>query len=188
MRLLVVSCAPAVSSFTLSVACLLLTAIAVHDTCDCDGPFPLVIVQSAPFYPCVSVSLSSVFHTQSHTLTLLLMSLFVFALPTCQLCCDGFPCRAPSCPSASVMSEFWWNLTSRPSGDDMPDESLNQYLPVFPLVSFIFLIVFDSVPSKPTLQALYISSPTCCVGTAMFRRYLGSLGQPRPAGWISPSP
>lgn len=33
MRLLVVSCAPVVSSFTLSLACLLSTAITVRDTC-----------------------------------------------------------------------------------------------------------------------------------------------------------
>lgn len=154
MRLLVVSCAPVVSSFTLSLACLLLTAITVHDTCDCDGPFPLVIVQSAPFYPSVSVSLSlsSVFHTQSHMLTLLLISLFVFTLPTCQLCCDVFPCRAPSCPSPSVMSEFWWNLTSRPSGDDMPDESLNQYLPVFLLSLSFFSLCSIVFPPSPCCE------------------------------------
>lgn len=58
MRLLVVSCAPLVSTFTLSLACLLLTAITIYDTCDCDGLFPRL--QIAPFYPSC---LSSVLHT-----------------------------------------------------------------------------------------------------------------------------
>ena len=78
MRLLVVSCAPVVSSFTLSLACLLLTAITVRNTCSHGGSFPLrplAVLQSAP----ISLSLSAspslsppVLHTQSHTVTLLL--------------------------------------------------------------------------------------------------------------------
>lgn len=138
MRLLVVSCAPLVSSFTLSLACLRLTAVPVHGAAETD-PFHAAHLSyggGTPFCAYASSCLSFVFHTQSHTLMLLLMSCFVFTLATCQLCFDVFARRAPplapfpSSPSASVMSELRWNLTSRPSGDDMPDESLNQYLPV----------------------------------------------------------
>lgn len=138
MRLLVVSCAPLVSSFTLSLACLRSTAVTVHDAAETD-PFHaahLSYCGGTPFYAYTSSCLSFVFHTQSHTLMLLLMSRFVFTLAACQLCFDvlcppGPPSPLfPPCPSASVMSELRWNLTSHPSGDDTPDESLNQYLPV----------------------------------------------------------
>lgn len=124
-----------------------------------------------------------------------LLSLFVFTPPTCQVCFDVFarwppilPLHSLSnthtlfCPSVGVMSELCRSLTSRPSGDDMPDDSLNQYLPVSPCC-----FVFDSAPSRPTPQALCISSPTCCDGTPLFRRCRGSSGRPRPAGWTSPS-
>lgn len=152
MRLLVVSCAPVVSSFTLSLACLLLTAITVHDTCSYDGSFPLhplVVLQSAPFsLLCLRPSLSffCLPHTVAHGDTSsLIMSLFV-SLPsppasTVLMClCAGTPTPPCVCLSTSVMSEFWWNLTSRSSGDDMPDESLNQYLLVF--FSFFFSLSF----------------------------------------------
>lgn len=146
----------------------------------------------SPLLPFVSLSLSSVLHTQSRTVTLLLWSRLCLCLhpshlPTLFWC---FSLPAPCvCLSTGVMSEVWWNLTSRSTGDDMPDESLNQYLLVFfSLFYFVLFIVFDSVPSKPTLRALYISSRTCCAGTAAYRRYLGSFGQPRPVGWLFPPP
>lgn len=75
MRLLVVSCAPVVSSFTLSLACLLLTAITVHNTCSHSESFPLhplVVLRSAPS---ASVHHSVSKHTQTHTLCALMLRL-----------------------------------------------------------------------------------------------------------------
>lgn len=75
MRLLVVSCAPVVSSFTLSLACLLLTAITVHNTCSHSESFPLhplVVLWSAPS---ASVHHSVSKHTQTHTLCALMLRL-----------------------------------------------------------------------------------------------------------------
>lgn len=75
MRLLVVSCAPVVSSFTLSLACLLLTAITVHNTCSHSESFPLhplVVLRSAPS---ASVHHSVSKHTKTHTLCALMLRL-----------------------------------------------------------------------------------------------------------------
>lgn len=75
MRLLVVSCAPVVSSFTLSLACLLLTAITVHNTCSHSESFPLhplVVLRSAPS---ASMHHSVSKHTQTHTLCALMLRL-----------------------------------------------------------------------------------------------------------------
>lgn len=75
MRLLVVSCTPVVSSFTLSLACLLLTAITVHNTCSHSESFPLhplVVLRSAPS---ASVHHSVSKHTQTHTLCALMLRL-----------------------------------------------------------------------------------------------------------------
>lgn len=150
MRLLVVSCAPVVSSFTLSLACLLLTAITVRGTCGRhDGSFPLhplVALQSAPSSPSVLVSLSPFLssclpHIVTHGDTApLIMSLFVsLPSPPANAVLMFFPAGPPRVyPSASVMSEFWWNLTSRSTGDDMSDEPLNQYLLVCFFLSFLF--------------------------------------------------
>lgn len=98
-----------------------------------------------------------------------------------------FSCRAPSCLSSCVVSELCWNLTSRPSGDDRKDESLNQYLPVFLLSPPSFLL-FDSVLSKPVRRVLCFNSLTFYGGTPMFRKYPGSCGQPEPVVWLSPAP
>lgn len=137
MRLLVVSCAPLVSSFTLSLACLLLT----HIKHDCEGPVPNL---QRPTY-----CLPPVPHTVTH---LNCSSFFCVTSPFPPvidiLMC--FSCWVPSCLSRCVVSELCWNLTSRPSGDDTPDESLNQYLPVFlsslSFQKFFSLIVFPPSP------------------------------------------
>lgn len=73
MRLLVVSCAPVVSSFTLSLACLLLTAITVHNTCSHSESFPLhplVVLRSAP-----SASVHHSVSKHTHTLCALMLRL-----------------------------------------------------------------------------------------------------------------
>ncbi len=112
MRLLVVSCAPVVSSFTLSLACLLLTAITVHDTCSYDGSFPLhplVILQSSPSCACVPLSLFLLSSTHSRTqwhFSSDHVSVCVFTLPTCQRCFDVFSCRPT--PLVSVRPLVWW--------------------------------------------------------------------------------
>lgn len=128
IRLLVVSCAPLVSSFTLSLACLLLTAISMHIQHDCEGPVPNL--QSPTYCLSVSFCLSPVSHTVTH---LNCSSFFCLTSPFPPvmdvLMC--FSCWVFSCSPSCVVSELCWNLTSRPSGDDTPDESLNQYLPVF---------------------------------------------------------
>lgn len=180
MRLLVVSCAPLVSSFTLSLACLLLTAISMHIKHDCEGPLPKL---QSPTY-CLSVSscLSPVPHCSS-SFCLTSPSPPVVDVLTC------FSCWAPTCSSSCVASELCWKPTSRPSGDDAPGESLNRYLPLFPLISFFSkILLFDSVPSKSVRRALRSSSLTFYAGTPMFRKYLGSCGQQKPAGWRSPTP
>lgn len=136
MRLLVVSCAPVVSSFTLSLACLLLTAITVHSTCSHSGSFPvrpLVILQSAPFFLCVPLSPFCLPHAVTHSDTAsLIMSLFVSSpIPSANAVWTCFWLVPCVCLSTSVMSEFWWKLTSCSVGVDTSDESLNQYLLVF---------------------------------------------------------
>ena len=112
MRLLVVSCAPVVSSFTLSLACLLLTAITVNDTCSHGLSFPLrplVVLQSAPS---PSLSVFPVFllsSTHSHTWWHCCsdhVSVCVPSLPTCQHCFDVFP----TCPCVSVHQCDGWFL------------------------------------------------------------------------------
>lgn len=175
MRLLVVSCAPVVSSFTLSLACLLLTAITVHNTCSHSESFPL------------------------HPLVVLLFTCFVsdhvsvcfFTLSSCQLCLDFFFCQSVAQVFTSVMCEFWWNVASRSAGSNMSVESLNQYFLVvflFLFHPFILFLVFNSVPSKHALPPLYIISPTYCAGTAVSRRYRGCFGQPRLVGYFCPYP
>lgn len=107
MRLLVVSCAPVVSSFTLSLACLLLTAITAHDTCSHDGSFPLhplVILQRAPspsVSVCPSVVLLSSTHRHTHTQCRCSSDhvfVCVLTLTTWQRCFDVSP-SAPLCVS-----------------------------------------------------------------------------------------
>lgn len=191
MRLLVVSCAPVVSSFTLSLACLLLTAITVHDTCSHGGSFqlrPLVTLRSAPFLPlCLRPPpLLSVFHTQSHTVTLLLWSCLCLCLYPPHLL-TLFGCFF-SWPLVSVCPPVWWVYSGGTwhlallEMTHLMSHLIN--ISSFPLL-FRPLIVFDSVPFKPMLRALFTSCPTCCVGTAVFRRYLGFFGQPKLVGWLS---
>lgn len=102
MRLLVVSCAPVVSSFTLSLACLLLTAITVHNTRSHSESFPLhplVVLRSAPS---ASVHHSVSRHTNTHTLcpdaSSQIMSLFV---------------SSPSPPASSVLIFFFASLSHK---------------------------------------------------------------------------
>lgn len=86
MRLLVVSCAPLVSSFTLSLACLLLTAISMHIKHDCEGPEPNL--QSPSVSVCVLLPVSCLLK-RSHTYSLSIL-LFDFTLPSCHGCFDVF--------------------------------------------------------------------------------------------------
>lgn len=145
MRLLVVSCAPLFFSFTLSLACLLLTAISMHIKHDCEGPVPNL---QSPTY-CLSVScLSPVSSLVTHlncSSVFCLTSLFPPVMDV--LMC--FSCWAPSCSSSCRVSELCWNPNSRPSGDDTPVESLNHYLPVF-LSSLSFLKFFSLIVLPPS--------------------------------------
>lgn len=197
MRLLVVSCAPVVSSFTLSLACLLLTAITVHNTCSHSESFPLhplVVLRSAPS---ASVHHSVSKHTQTHTLCALMLRLrsclclFLHPLLLPALFRFFFFCQSVAQVFTSVMCEFWWNVASRSAGSNMSVESLNQYFLVvflFLFHPFILFLVFNSVPSKNALPPLYIISPTYCAGTAVSRRYRGCFGQPRLVGYFCPYP
>lgn len=196
MRLLVVSCAPVVSSFTLSLACLLLTAITVHNTCSHSESFPLhplVVLRSVPS---ASVHHSVSRHTHTHTLcpdaSSQIMSLFVSSpSPPASSVLIFFFCQSVAQVFTSVMCEFWWNVASRSAGSNMSVESLNQYFLVvflFLFHPFILFSVFNSVPSKPALPPLYIISPTYCAGTAASRRYRGCFGQPRLVGYFCPYP
>lgn len=86
-----------------------------------------------------------------------------------------FSCWAPSCSSGCVVSKLCWNLTSRPSGDDTPDESHNQYLPLFlsslSFLKFLSLIVF---PPSPWGE-LFTSAPS---PSALVRQCSGSARGP----------
>lgn len=189
MRLLVVSCAPLISSFTLSLACLRLTAVTVHDAAETD-PFHaahLSYCAGTPFYASASSCLSFVFHTQSHMLMLLLMSQFFFTLATSQLCFDVFARWAPPHPSfPPVRPPVWW-VNCGGTWLLAPAEMTCQMSHLINISPSLSSFVFDSVPSKPTLQAPCTTSPTCCDGTPMFRRYRGSFRQLRPVGCLSPS-
>lgn len=86
-----------------------------------------------PLSPSVSASPTSPFclsHTVTHSDTAsLIMSLFVsLPSPLADTVWMFFQLAPRVCLSTSVMSVFWWNLTSRSVGDDTSDESLNQYL------------------------------------------------------------
>lgn len=119
MRLLVVSCAPVVSSFTLSLACLLLTAITVHNTCSHSESFPLhplVVLRSAPSAS-VHHSVSKHTHTHTHSVPWCFVSDHVsvcfFTLSSCQLCFDFFFFASLShkcSPAWCVNSGGTWHL------------------------------------------------------------------------------
>lgn len=78
--------------------------------------------------------------------------MFDFTLPSCHQCFDVSPAGPPPVLPSCVVCELCWNLTFRPSGDDRPDESLNQYFPVFLLShSFFPPNVFSliALPASP---------------------------------------
>lgn len=135
MRLLVVSCAPVVSSFTLSLACLLLTAITVHNTCSHSESFPLhpLVVPLLP--PCTTLCANTHTHTLCPDAASQIMSLFVSSPSPPASSVLIFFCQSVAQVFTSVMCEFWWNVASRSAGSNMSVESLNQYF----LVVFLFL-------------------------------------------------
>lgn len=107
MRLLVVSCALLVSSFTLSLACLLFMGISTRIHHHGEGPgFQTCTV---PPTVCVLLPVSCPSHT--HTLQLLFILLFDFTLPSCHGCFDVFLLLppTPSSPSSCVVGELCWN-------------------------------------------------------------------------------
>lgn len=173
-----------------------------HDTCSYGGSFPLhplAVLQSAPLLPlrlrtplCLILLSFTHSHTRRHSSSDH-VSVCVFTLPICQRCFDVFPCR-PSPPLVSVHPPVWW---VNPSGTWhlAPLEMTCQMSHLINIslffslsYSYFLLLSFDSVPSRPTLRKLYINSLTCCAGTAVFKRYPGSLRQQRPAGCLFPSP
>lgn len=106
---------------------------------------PLLSLHLCPFLSFFLLS-----STQSHPAPYVFVCLYP-TLPAniVLMCFSASPHPHPPMSPPSVMSEFWWNLASRPGGDDMPDESLNQYPPVFLLSLSFFslsLIVFPPSP------------------------------------------
>lgn len=88
-RLLVgLSCAPLVSSFTLGLACLLVTAISMHIKHDCEGP-----VLNLP-HPTCCLSVSFCLSSVPPTVPLFIL-LFDFPLSSCRGCFDLFLLLGP---------------------------------------------------------------------------------------------
>lgn len=172
MRLLLVSCAPVVFSFTLSLACLRWTPVTVHDTWSnvesCCGVSPFFFF----FY-------TSVFHTLSHRLTGFLLS------------------RLSFCPSSTYLPLVWYFYSVCMSVQQSDEHVKSKWSSVrddtsgltpnkSSMLSFLTpLSVLDSVPSEFMLQAPYTSSLICCDGTAVSKPYQVSFELPRIVGWIS---
>lgn len=174
MRLLVVSCAPLVSSFTLSLACLLSAAITVHDTRRTLSTAATAASPSMFLFLCLFLP-----HTVAHGDRRLWSGLCLYPphLPTLlQVCWLPAPRVLPS-----PICDDEWILVE-------PDITLHWRCQMSHLINISLFFLSDSVPSKPTLRASCIRSPTCCDGTVVFRRYPGSFAQQRPVGLLCAPP